>query len=159
MTTIPPFVVPEVRIEDIVAVMDVMGDMNPVHVDEELVAELGLRGRVNQGPANIAYVMNMLIAWAGSPQAIRRIQMRFHSISCPGDRLEARGKVVELRETKSGETGHGENSNLENRIVAHCDVELVRDGGETILQGHAEVLLPASLAASLTTSAEAPDAD
>ncbi len=154
MTTIPPFVVPEVRIEDIVAVMDVMGDMNPVHVDEELVAELGLRGRVNQGPANIAYVMNMLIAWAGSPQAIRRIQMRFHSISCPGDRLEARGKVVELRETKNGES-----SNLGNRIMAHCDVELVRDGGEIILQGQAEVLLPASLATSLTTSAEAPDAD
>jgi acyl dehydratase len=145
VTTIPPFIVPEVRIEDIVAVMDVMGDMNPVHVDEELVAALGLRGRVNQGPANIAYVMNMLIAWAGSPQAIRRIKMRFHSISCPGDRLEARGTVVELRETKDGE----------DSVVAHCEVELVRDGGEAILQGQAEVLLPRSLATSLRH----PDAD
>lgn len=133
MTAIPSFVVPEVRIEDIVAIMDVMGDVNPIHVDDELVRELGLRGPVNQGPANLAYVLNMLIAWAGSPDAIRHVNVRFQSISCPGDRLEARGAVVHLTQTDEGP-------------VAHCAVSLVRDGGEVILSGTADVTLPSPIA-------------
>ena len=83
MSVIPAFVVPEVRKEDVVTIMDVMGDVNPVHIDEELVRELGLRGLVNQGPANLGYVVNMFIAWAGSPEAIRHIAVRFRAISCP----------------------------------------------------------------------------
>jgi acyl dehydratase len=133
MTEIPPFIVPAVRIEDIVAIMDVMGDVNPIHVDEELVRELGLRGPVNQGPANLAYVLNMLIAWAGSPDAIGHVNVRFQSISCPGDQLEARGKVVHLIHTAGGP-------------VAHCAVSLVRDGAEVILSGTADVSLTSALA-------------
>jgi acyl dehydratase len=131
MTVIRPFVVPEVRLEDIVAVMEVMEDNNPIHVDAELVRELGLRGPVNQGPANLAYVINMLIAWAGSPEAIRRLNVRFHAISCPGDRLEARGKVADVTQTIDGP-------------IAHCEVELVRDGGELILEGIADVAVTTS---------------
>ena len=128
MTTIPPFVVPEVRMEDVVAFMDVMEDHNPIHVDEELVRELGLRGPVNQGPANLAYVINVLIAWAGSPEAIRQLDVRFRAISCPGDRLEARGTVADV-------------TNTDDEPIAHCEVELVRDGGEVILAGTAEVVV------------------
>jgi len=133
MNQIPPLLIPEVRIEDIVAIMDVMEDVNPIHVDAELVRELGLRGPVNQGPANLAYVINMLIAWAGTPEAIRHINVRFQSISCPGDRLEARGDVVRLI--------HGDDG-----PVAHCAVALVRDGGEVILSGTADVSLTTAMA-------------
>ncbi len=133
MTEIPTFVVPAVRIEDIITVMDVMGDVNPIHVDEDLVRELGLRGPVNQGPANLAYVVNMLIAWAGSPESIRHLNVRFQSISCPGDRLEARGSVVRLIHADDGP-------------LAHCAVALVREGGEVILSGTADVSLTAAMA-------------
>ena len=145
MTAIPPFVVPEVLVEDVVAIMDVMDDMNPIHVDEELAHGLGLRGCVNQGPANLAYVINMLIAWAGSPQAVRHLNVRFLSISCPGDRLEARGVVTGL-------TADGQET------LAHCAVELIRplgsggdgtDAVEHILRGTATVELSDALAASL----------
>ncbi len=136
MTAIAPFVVPEVRMEDVVAIMDVMGDVNPIHVDEELVAELGLRGPVNQGPANLAYVLNMLIRWSGSPESIRHVDVRFRAISCPGDRLVATGRVTALT------GGHGS-------PVAECRFELVRDGGEVILDGTAEVAVAPELAATL----------
>ncbi|MCP3976720.1 MAG: protein dehydratase [bacterium] len=133
MTEIPPLVVPAVRIEDIITIMDVMGDVNPIHVDEDLVRELGLRGPVNQGPANLAYIVNMLIAWAGSPESIRHLNLRFQSISCPGDRLEARGNVVRLI--------HGDDG-----PVAHCAVALVREGGEVILSGTADVSVTTTMA-------------
>lgn len=129
MTLLEPLVIPEVRLDDIVTIMDVMGDVNPIHVDTELVAALGLRGPVNQGPANMAYVMNMLIRWAGSPEAIEHIHIRFKSISCPGDRLEARGRVVSLTDRPEGP-------------LAHCDVELVLEDGTRVLSGSADVAAP-----------------
>jgi acyl dehydratase len=128
MTPIPLLVISEVRMEDIVTIMGVMDDVNPVHVDHELIRELGLRGPVNQGPANLAYVINMLMRWAGDPGAIRHVNVRFHAISCPGDRLEARGTVTGMQSTDDGS-------------VAECDFELVRDGGEVILTGAAKVAL------------------
>ncbi len=131
MNTIPSLAV-EVQAEDIEVIMDVMEDMNPVHVDEALAHSLGLRGCVNQGPSNLGYVINMLIDWAGFPEAIRHLNVRFHSISCPGDHLEARGVILEL--FSEGES-----------CLARCSVELVRllglvgEGTELILRGTAIV--------------------
>lgn len=130
MSGIPSLVVPDVRMEDVVTIMEVMDDVNPIHVDADLAASLGLRGPVNQGPANLAYVMNMLIAWAGSPHAIKHVNVRFRSISCPGDRLIASGTVESI-------------AHIDDGRLATCSVELVRDGGEVILAGTANVLAPA----------------
>lgn len=123
----------EVTEADVLTMMDVMGDVNPVHSDHELVAELGLRGLVNQGPANLAYALNMILAWARDPAAIRHVDVRFDAISCPGDRLVATGGVTA---TRPGEGG----------TIATCTFRLDRDLGdgpnERILSGTAEVLAP-----------------
>ena len=129
--TIPPLTL-KVNAVDIKTIMDVMGDINPIHVDEELALSLGLRGCVNQGPANLGYVINMLIDWAGEPQAITNLKVRFHSISCPGDQLEARGFVEELFVEQ-------------NTLFAKCALELIRtlkseiEKTELILNGTAIV--------------------
>lgn len=144
MTAIEPFIVPEVRIDDVVAIMEVMEDMNPIHVDLDLAKSLGLRGCVNQGPANLGYVTNMLINWAGSPRAIRHMNIRFQSVSCPGDRLEARGTVIGVNV-------------VDGSHLATCEVALVRplaelvngDDVEYILQGTATVEIPVSVAESI----------
>jgi acyl dehydratase len=122
---IPALVVDEVRIEDIMTVMDVMGDVNPVHVDEDLVRRLGLRGPVNQGPANAAYVLNMVMAWLGDPTCVREFSFRFESISVPGDRLIAHGRV----------------DAVEDRI-ATCSVWLDCDGGDRVMSGQMKVAVP-----------------
>ncbi|MEQ8716299.1 MAG: MaoC/PaaZ C-terminal domain-containing protein [Acidimicrobiales bacterium] len=123
----------EVAEADVIAMMDVMGDINPVHSDHDLVAELGLRGLVNQGPANLAYALNMIVAWAGDPASIRRVDVRFDAITCPGDRLVATGGV-----TSTTRTG--------NETIATCAFRLDRDLGngttEQILSGTADVLAP-----------------
>lgn len=128
---IPPLVVEAVRIEDIRTVMDVMDDVNPVHVDEELVRRLGLPGLVNQGPANVGYCVNMLLQWAGDPAALRRLAFRFLSISSPGDRLTAAGLVETSRISDQGET-------------IECAFWLEKDDGERVLDGTAELFLDAA---------------
>ena len=47
-------------------------DPNPIHWDRAAVAERGLGDRlINQGPINLGYVVNMLLAWAG-PASLAR---------------------------------------------------------------------------------------
>ena len=108
---LPSLAAPDITVTRIAQVMDVMDDNNPVHIDEELVKTLGLRGLVNQGPCNLAYITNMLTAWAGNPDAVRRFHIRFHNMVCPGDKLTAEGRVAAIhRGTPSGATsriGHG----------------------------------------------------
>lgn len=95
---LPPLEVADITRERMLKVMAVMGDENPLHDDEALASELGFRGIVNQGPANLAYVVNMLLRWCGNPTAIRSMRFRFLDNVVPGDELEARATVTALDE-------------------------------------------------------------
>jgi acyl dehydratase len=91
---LPALRVGEITAARMVAVMGVMGDTNPIHEDEALAKQLGFRGLVNQGPANLSYVANMLLAWASDPASIRRLRFRFLDNVVPGDDLEATARVT-----------------------------------------------------------------
>lgn len=114
---------PDITMERIVAVMEVMKDTNPVHVDQALVDRMGLRGVVNQGPCNLAYVTNMLAAWTGDPDCVRALRVRFHSVVVPGDELVAGGRVLSLADDGTAE----------------CAVWLRHRDGTTMLSGTAVV--------------------
>ncbi len=113
---------PDINKARIKMVMDVMGDVNPVHIDEELVKRMGLRGLVNQGPCNLAYITNMLVAWTGNADCVKRLQVRFHNLVVPGDRTIAGGTVKAV-----------------NGDTAECDVWLRLADGTTMLAGSADV--------------------
>lgn len=119
---------PDINKTRIKWVMDVMDDVNPVHIDEELVQQMGLRGLVNQGPCNLAYIINMLVAWTGNPDCVKRMKVRFHNLVVPGDRTLAGGTVSAVRGGASPE--------------ADCDVWLRLEDGTTMLAGMATVALP-----------------
>jgi acyl dehydratase len=104
-------------------------DPNPIHLDPEAVAALGLGDRpVNQGPVNLGYVMNVLLAWAdGDPGRIRRVTVRFLGNVLAGDRVHAGGEVRAVTEVGSVP-------------VATCEVWLDRDDGTRLLTGTAEVV-------------------
>lgn len=104
-------------------VMDVMDDVNPVHIDEALVAQMGLRGLVNQGPCNLAYMINMLVAWTGDPDCVQRLQVRFHNLVVPGDNTIAGGRVRAINKDGS----------------VDCDVWLKLADGTVMLAGIATV--------------------
>lgn len=102
-TELPEYQVGDITPDRLVAVMEVMGDTNPIHDDEDLARSLGLRGLVNQGPANLAYVVNMLMAGLGAaPSQIRVLDFRFQANVVPGDILTARGTVTAVRPVDRG---------------------------------------------------------
>lgn len=116
---------PEITLDSIRTVMQVMGDTNPVHVDEEVVRRLGLRGFVNQGPSNLAYITNMLTAWTGDPDSLRQLRVRFHAVVIPGDQVVAGGRVAAI--ASDG--------------LVECEVWLRLEDGQKMLSGTATVQL------------------
>lgn len=126
---LPERAAPEIVKKRIVDVMTVMDDCNPVHVDEALVARLGLRGLVNQGPSNLAYITNMLAAWTGDADCVRRFKVRFHVTVVPGDDLIAGGTVTAIHDGG----------------IVECKVWLRMRDGTVMLSGVATVAFPAGM--------------
>jgi acyl dehydratase len=111
----------------------ILRDPSPIHWDRAEVAARGLGDRViNQGPASLGYVLNMLMAWTG-PASVRVITARFTANVFDGDAVEAGGVVTALRE-EGGER------------LADCDVWLDRDDGTRVVAATATVALPVGAA-------------
>lgn len=106
-------------------------DPNPIHLDPDAVEALGLgRRTVNQGPTNLAYVINALLALVGGdPARIRTVRTRFLGNVFAGDRVHAGGEIREVAE-------------VDGVRVAACEVWLDRDDGTRLLTGTAELTLP-----------------
>jgi acyl dehydratase len=96
-TELAPFVVESVSAEKMKLMAALLRDPNPIHLDEEAVRRLGMGDRVvNQGPANQAYLVNMLLGFAGDPGGIRSVTVRFLGNVFAGDRVECHGRVTEV---------------------------------------------------------------
>jgi len=99
-------------------------DPNPIQLDVAVVKAKGLGERViNQGPANVAYVMNMLLA-AFPACRIARMDSRFVDNVYAGERLEAGGTVRAV-----------------DGNAVQCEVWLRADGGRPVIAGTATVLV------------------
>jgi acyl dehydratase len=121
---IPPWEMPAVDPARMKTMAAVLRDPYPVHWDRDANAAIGLPGRVvNQGPLNLGYIANMLMAWAG-PASVRRLTVSFGRPVLDGDRVVAQGWI---REVTGG--------------VARCDVALLRND-EPVVTGTAEVVAP-----------------
>jgi acyl dehydratase len=124
---LPEWVLEEVPAEKMKTMALLLRDPNPIHWDVAAVQRLGMGDKViNQGPNNMAYVINMLVDWAGDPAALRAIKVRFMANVFAGDRVVAGGTVTAVRE-EGGER------------LADCEVWLDRNGEERALTGTATV--------------------
>jgi acyl dehydratase len=126
-TEVTPFVVESVSAEKMKLMAALLHDPNPIHLDPEAVRRLGMGDAVvNQGPANQAYLVNMLTRFAGDPGAVRRITVRFLGNVFAGERVECRGRVSEV--------------DAEGGLVT---VDLLETVGErTVMSGTAVIALP-----------------
>ena len=102
-TELAPFTMEEIELDQVAELMELMEDMNPVHTDYELAARLGLRGPVAQGPASLAYVINMLVGWRGDA-FLERLEFRFQDTVTVGDTATARGTVRAVDGERSSAT-------------------------------------------------------
>ncbi len=130
-TDVPSLAIASIPYEPMKTVGALLNDSNPIHWDVEAVKALGMGDRpVNQGPNNLAYVINMLVAWVGGDNAaVRRIQCRFLGNVFGGDAVTARGVVTAVRE-EGGER------------LADLDVWLERSAEDRVLAGTATVAIP-----------------
>lgn len=127
-TALPPFTMTDIDLERINEFMDLMGDTNPVHNDPELVARLHLRGPVAQGPASLAYVINMLMGW--EPEGvIERLRFRFLDIVTLGDEPTARGTITAVAPVEGG-----------RRV--DCDLALELQTGTRAVSATAQIRVP-----------------
>jgi acyl dehydratase len=122
---IPPLVIESVDAQRMKTMAAILRDPYPIHWDRAAVASRGLGERtVNQGPLNLGYIANMLMAWAGD-DSIRRLTVQFHARVLDGNRVVAGGVVDAVAMTDEG-------------WDATCSVWLKRDT-ETMVSGTAHV--------------------
>jgi 3-hydroxybutyryl-CoA dehydratase len=121
---LPPFVIESVSAEAMKDWAVFLADPNPIHLDPEVVKAMGLGDKViNQGPANVAYVANMLMA-AIPGARIDAMDNRFVDNAYAGDRLVASGTVTAV----DG-----------NRIT--CDTLLMANDSRPVITGTATLIL------------------
>ena len=104
-------------------------DPNPIHLDVDVVKAKGLGdGVINQGPINVAYVMNMLLA--NFPGAhIETMSSRFTDNAYGGEAVETFGTVIEVENTAAGQR-------------VSCEVGLTADARSFVISGTATVFIP-----------------
>lgn len=104
----------------------ILHDPNQIHLDPEFVRAKGLGDRViNQGPTNVAYIMNALHA-AFPGGTIEMCDVRFLDNVYGGEVVEAAGKITGISEADGV------------RRTA-CDVWLKATGRDLVLSGRAVV--------------------
>tara|TARA_B100001057_G_scaffold473251_1_gene537467 strand:+ start:770 stop:1171 length:402 start_codon:yes stop_codon:yes gene_type:complete len=121
---LPPFVIESVSADAMRDWSVFLADPNPIHLDVEVVKAKGLGDkRINQGPINVAYMMNMLMtAFPGC--RIETMDSRFLDNVYEGDRVVASGEVTAVEG---------------NRIS--CDLKLDVDGRGTVNAGTATIVI------------------
>lgn len=138
-TEVPPWrlaCVTESRMRLLAAILR---DPNPIHWDRAEVAARGLGDRlINQGPTNVGYVCNALLAWAGN-DSLRSLTVRFTSNVFDADEVVAGGAVTRIEAAN-------------DEILATCDVWLDRADGTRAVAGVAVVALPEHLPVSTTNT-------
>jgi acyl dehydratase len=132
---LPELVIGSVDAEKMKTMASILRDPNPIHWDVDAVRALGMGDRaINQGPNNMAYLVNLLAGYAGGFEHVRRLQVRFVANVFAGDRVVAGGRVITV-DAVDGTDG----------CVVGCDVWLRRDGDETdtVMAGTALVTVSA----------------
>jgi 3-hydroxybutyryl-CoA dehydratase len=121
---LPPFVIESVSAEAMKQWAVFLADPNPIHLDVEVVKAKGLGDRViNQGPINVAYMMNMLMA-AFPGAKIEAMDSRFLDNVYGGDKAVASGTITAIEG---------------NRIS--CEFSLDVEGRGTVNSGTATVIV------------------
>ena len=123
---LPPFVIETVSADAMKEWAVFLADPNPIHLDVEVVKAKGLGDKViNQGPINVAYLMNMLaLAFPGG--RIDAMDTRFLDNVYAGDRIEAVGRITAVEGDR-----------------VDCEFSLNAEGRGTVNAGTATVRLNA----------------
>jgi acyl dehydratase len=94
---LPGLVIEAVDPEKMKLMAALLRDPNPIHFDADRVRELGMGDRpVNQGPSNLAYLLEMVTRSSGGIPTLRHVAVRYLGNVFAGDRVVCRGRVAEV---------------------------------------------------------------
>jgi 3-hydroxybutyryl-CoA dehydratase len=104
-------------------------DPNPIHLDPKVVMAMGLGDRViNQGPANLAYVISMLQgAFPGS--RLETLDVRYVDNAFGGEAVESSGRVTAVER-------------VDGVTKVACEVWLRAETRGPVISGTATIVLP-----------------
>jgi len=126
--TLPPVQIAEVDTAAMKEWAVFLRDPNPIHLDPEIVKAKGLGDKViNQGPINVAYMINMLNA-AYPTGTIESLDTRFLDNVYGGEAVVAFGTVTAVCQ-RDGAT------------IVSCDIGLRVEGRKLAISGTATVKL------------------
>jgi len=104
------------------------GDFNPLHTDDAVAQNAGLKGVIAQGPLIMGFVGQAISCWVPK-RYLKRFQVRFKGMTFPGDTISVSATVAE-------KVAEGESL----RILCHTEAK--DQNGEIKLSGQFEVLAP-----------------
>jgi acyl dehydratase len=88
------FLVPQESMNTWAVILD---DPNPIHLDASAVKQVGLGDKtINQGPANIAYVLNMIEENFPNSQILKMNNKMTDSV-LEGDLVTVSGQIIEVK--------------------------------------------------------------
>jgi len=122
--SLPPFTVASVSSDAMRDWSVFLADPNPIHLDVDVVKAKGLGNRrINQGPINVAYMMNMLMqAFPGC--RIETMESRFLDNVYEGEKVVASGTITGIEAAR-----------------VTCDIKLDVEGRGTVNAGTATVVI------------------
>lgn len=69
-------------------------DWQPIHHDQALAQQSGLRGIILNAPSQAGWISKYITDWAGSSARIQRLSFRMKDSICPGDEMQLRGEIT-----------------------------------------------------------------
>lgn len=127
-TVLGPWTIESIDPERMKLLAVLLDDPNPIHLDPEAVRDLGMGDAViNQGPANLGYVINLLQEELPGSE-LKELRVRFLANVFGGDHVSARAEVTGVREE-------------DGRELLDLDVWLEVDGRGPAVKGTATLAL------------------
>jgi len=124
---IPPLVKRPIDRTQLVRYAGASGDFNRIHFDEPFAREAGHPSVIAHGMLAAAFFGQLLCDWVG-PTSVRRLSVRFKSITYPGDVVTCRGQILELR---------NENEHRAVELRVWCE----KQDGTVTAEGNATVVI------------------
>src|SRR3954466_13327814 len=99
------------------------GDFNPIHIDKESAAQVGLPSNILHGLYGMAQVARAVQAAAGGdPRRVRRLSVQFRGMGFPEQEIVVSGSVRSASDERT--VVDVEAAQGENRIIRNAEAEI-----------------------------------
>lgn len=126
MELLPSIQIDEITHTQLVRYAGASGDFNPIHTVESVGKKVGLDGVIAHGMLIMGYASKAVGKWYPNKR-IRDVNVRFVSMTKPGESLVIEGKVIEKIESDG-------NSVIKGEIIVRNEADVKLKGTFNVLE-------------------------